>query len=166
MFERGLNLRKLIPTALKNTGGRSLIYLCLTVLVLSYGISRSTPSTPVSETPLAGGTASTVTTSLSSRRGEPLSLAVPESLFKLGRVFVIAGKSSDNDLALRTAAWNHGQLEAGEPTYVLPLHKMMREYTLAGQLRLSRRIEVRARMGVLAGRDIYFISYLEVIKAR
>lgn len=69
MFERGLNLRKLIPTALKTSGGRSLIYLCLAVLALSYGISRLTPSTPVSETPLARGTASTITTTLSSRRG-------------------------------------------------------------------------------------------------
>lgn len=166
MFEQGLNLRKLIPTALKNTGGRSLIYLFLAVLVLSYGVSRLTPSTPVSETPLASGTASTVTTTLSPRRSEPLSLAVPESLFKLGRVFVIAGKTSDNNLALRTAAWNHGQLEAVEPTYVLPLHKMMHEYTLSGQLQLSRQLEVRARMGLLAGRVIYFVSYLEVIKAR
>jgi hypothetical protein len=166
MFERGLNLRKLISTALKTSGGRSLIYLCLAVLALSYGVSRLTPSTPVSETPLASGTASTITTTLSSRPGEPVRLAVPESLFRLGRVFVIADKPLDNELALRTAAWNHDQLGAVEPTYVLPLHKMMREYTLGGQLRLSRQLEVRARMGVLAGRDIYFVSYLEVRKAR
>lgn len=158
MRYHAFKLKKSQRSVLQEIDGRLLIYMLLCVFVLLAGYSRLFPSSSASETAAASETsfAAAADVRSGSRREGQVVTASPESLFRVGDVYLVDGLIPAHNSA--------SQIVARDMSYqcmCLPApHLIRREY----HIHLGQGVEVVARLGVVIGERRYLAWSLEMTR--